>query len=153
MLGLELCVLSMSRQGDPTARCLTTERTLFVELTHDGNADCVMYSPLFTVIPGEPIIILRLYSRFPRIISQDQSFIFFAGAKRYHIKAPFIQMYLQPTDQVYGPRNCVTNLARPGIMCPFHESSRRSDGSVLDDGKDIVSDGMSVWCPTKRTYY
>ena len=21
-------------------------------------------------------------------------------------------------------------------MCPFHESSRRSDGSVLDDGKD-----------------
>ena len=36
----------------------------------------------------------------------------------------------------YGPRNCVTNLARPGIMCPFHESSRRSDGSVLDDGKD-----------------
>ena len=40
---------------------------------------------------------------------------------------------------IYGPRNCVTNLARPGIMCPFHESSRRSDGSVLDDGKDNVS--------------
>jgi len=38
----------------------------------------------------------------------------------------------------YGPRNCVTNLARPGIMCPFHESSRRSDGSVLDDGKDYM---------------
>ena len=25
---LQICVLSMSRQGDPTARCLTTERTI-----------------------------------------------------------------------------------------------------------------------------
>ena len=37
----------------------------------------------------------------------------------------------------------MTNLARPGIMCPFHESSRRSDGSVLDDGKDDQKE-MSV---------
>ena len=26
--------------------------------------------------------------------------------------------------------------------CPFHESSRRSDGSVLDDGKDFKLDAL-----------
>ena len=49
-----------------------------------------------------------------------------------------VQYYHNIQYYFYGPRNCVTNLARPGIMCPFHESSRRSDGSVLDDGKDIT---------------